>query len=237
MAKMGLADLALYQGKAGEAISLLQDGIKDDTASGDNSAAATKMIALAQAYLLQGQLPLAASSAEQATSIEKSDYVLHAAAVIFVQARQDAKAAAISSQLDAQIEPEPQLYGKLLDGELALSRHDPKKAIELFKQANQNSDTWLGHMGLGRAYIEVSAWPEADAEFENCLSRRGEAVAIYLDDVPTFRLLPPVYYYLGRAQDGLKSPAAADSYRAFLNMQKEGTGPLLADARKRLAAH
>jgi hypothetical protein len=36
-----------------------------------------------------------------------------------------------------------------------------------------------------------------------------------LDDVPTFRIIPPLYYYLGRAQEGLKSPAAADSYKTF----------------------
>jgi len=29
-----------------------------------------------------------------------------------------------------------------------------------------------------------------------------EATAVFLDDVPTYRLFPPVYYYLGRAQEG-----------------------------------
>jgi tetratricopeptide (TPR) repeat protein/predicted Ser/Thr protein kinase len=237
MTKMGLADLALYQGRADEAIPLLEEGVKDDIANKDNSAAATKLIALAQAYLLKGERPQAVTSADHAITTDKNDYVLHAAGVIFAQAGQDSKAASIATQLDAQVEPEPQLYGKLLDAEIALLRHDPKKAIELFKQSGQNSDTWLGHLGLGRAYLEVSAWPEADAEFENCLKRRGEVVAIYLDDVPTFRMFPQTYYYLGRAQDGLKSPAAADSYRTFVEIQKEGTGPLLADARKHLAAH
>ena len=235
MAKIGIADVALYQGRVEEAISALQDGIKDDTASKDASAAATKMIALAQALLLNGRDAQAVSAADQAVAADKSDYIQHAAALVYLQAKQESKAVSIASQLDARVEPEPQLYGKLLDAELALNRRDPKKAIELFKDAKQITDTWLGHFGLGRAYLAANAWTEADAEFENCLKRRGEAVAIYLDDVPTFRSFPPTYYYLARAQEGLKSPAAADSYRTFVDIQKEGTGPLLADAKKHLA--
>jgi len=55
--------------------------------------------------------------------------------------------------------------------------------------------------------------------------------------VTTYRFLPPVYYYLGRAQEALKSPAAKDSYRNFVNIEEKGTGQLLADARKRLASN
>jgi hypothetical protein len=46
-----------------------------------------------------------------------------------------------------------------------------------------------------------------------------------------------VYYYLGRAQEGLKSPAAAGSYRKFLDIkQKGGKDLLIADTRRRLAS-
>jgi len=60
---------------------------------------------------------------------------------------------------------------------------------------------------------------------------------VFLDDVPTFRLLPPVYYYLGRAQEGLKSPAAAESYRTFLKMQPDATSDVASDARRRLGTN
>jgi hypothetical protein len=44
-----------------------------------------------------------------------------------------------------------------------------------------------------------------------------------------------VYYYLGRAQEGLKSPAAAESFKQFLAIEAKGTGdPMIADARRRL---
>jgi hypothetical protein len=91
---------------------------------------------------------------------------------------------------------------------------------------------------LGKAYLEAGAFTEAHSEFEVCLERRGEATSVFIDDLPTYAYLPPVYYYLGRAQEGLKSAAAADSYRTFLSIRKEGEeDPLVADARRRLVSY
>ena len=60
---------------------------------------------------------------------------------------------------------------------------------------------------------------------------------MFLDDVPSYRVFPSVYYYLGRAQEGLGSPAAADSYRTFLAIKEKAdpaTDPLVQDARRRV---
>ena len=85
--------------------------------------------------------------------------------------------------------------------------------------------------------MNASAFPQANTQLETCVKRRGEAVAVFLDDVPSLRYFPAVYYYLGRAQEGLKSPAFADSYKAFLAIKTGGgEDPLVADARRRLAA-
>ena len=54
--------------------------------------------------------------------------------------------------------------------------------------------------------------------------------------MPTYRLFPPVYYYLGRASQGLKGPAAADAFKTFLAFRESADGgPLVADARRLLA--
>jgi len=133
------------------------------------------------------------------------------------------------------LDPDDQAYGKLLEGEILLKRGDAKRAGELFDEAQKFADTWIGRFDLGRAYIERGAFTEADSELEKCLNRRGEASAVFLDDVPTFRALPPVYYYLGRAQEGLKSPAAAESYKTFLTIKANGDeAGLVTDAKKRL---
>ena len=94
------------------------------------------------------------------------------------------------------------------------------------------------HFDLGRAYLEAAAFPEAEDEFDTCLKRRGEVTAVFLDEQASYHLLPPVYYYLGRAREGLKSAGAGDSFKTYLAMQGNGDPlDLATDARKRLAQH
>jgi tetratricopeptide (TPR) repeat protein len=139
--------------------------------------------------------------------------------------------------LGAHWQAAPQAYGKLVEGEAQLRRKQPREALRLFQEAQKLSDTWLGRFLQGVAYLELGAFPEAHADFDVCLKRRGEAAAVFLDDVPSFRYLPPVHYYLGRAQQALKSPQAAASYKLFLDIKARGDDPLAADARARLAAY
>jgi eukaryotic-like serine/threonine-protein kinase len=233
MAKLGLADILLYEGRANEAIATLDPAIATDLANKDTNAAAAKAIALAQAHLIAGQNSAAVSAAERAMSLDKEPWVLHAAGRIYAEVGQFGKASSLASQMSASIDSDPQLYGKLLEGEVALNHKDSKKAIASLNEAQKMSDSWLGHYLLARSYLEAGAFPEADGEIEACIKRKGEAAALYLDEAPTFRLFPAVYYYLGRAQEGLKSPAYVESYKTFVSIQEKGTGPLLADARHR----
>jgi len=237
VAALGTADIALYQGRVLEASSILEKGVAADIARKDNPSAATKLIALAHANWLGGHDAQAVAAADRAIALDGEPNVLFAAGRIYVDAGQLAKALSLVSQLSSSIESDPQLYGKLLEGEVRLKRGEAKNAIVLFQAAQNRVDTWLGHFDLGRGYLEAGLFTEADSEFETCLKRSGETAALFFDELPTFRLLPPVYYYLGRAQEGLKSPAAKDSYRKLTSLQEQGTGPLLADARHRLAAN
>ena len=105
----------------------------------------------------------------------------------------------------------------------------------MFTDANQLLDTWIGHFELGRAYLESGMFVEADSEFDRCMKRRGEALEIFIDNVPTIAYFPPVYYYQGRVREGLKSPGFAESYRVYLNIRGQaGEDPLLGDIRRRL---
>ena len=84
-------------------------------------------------------------------------------------------------------------------------------------------DTWIGRFDLGRAYLEAKAYAEADSEFDRCIKRRGEALELFMDDMPTYSLLPAVYYYQGQVREGLKSPAFGDSYRTYLDLRGKST--------------
>ena len=75
---------------------------------------------------------------------------------------------------------------------------------------------------------------QADSEFDRCIKRRGEALALFIDEEPTYGYLPPVYYYQGRAREGLKTDGFAVSYREYLNIRGQSKeDPLLPDARRR----
>ncbi|HKW35173.1 MAG TPA: protein kinase [Candidatus Acidoferrum sp.] len=240
MATMGQADLLLYQGRTKDAIALLQkaNSASPTSAKMDDSALVAHSIVEAEAMLAAGRASEAAADAKSALAHDNGTISQFAVGRIYVEAGQYGPVQGIISQLSRRLDPDGQAYGKLLEGELSLKRGEAKRAIALFLEAERLSDTWIGRFNLGRAYIEAGAFTEADSELETCLKRRGEASAIYLDDVPTFRRLPPVYYYLGRAQEGLKSPAAAESYKTFLAIKKncDEVG-LVKDAERRVASH
>ena len=92
----------------------------------------------------------------------------------------------------------------------------------------------MGHFDLGRAYLEAGAFTQADSEFDRCITRRGETLALFLDEEPTYGYLPPVYYYQGRVREGLNNAGFADSYRAYLAIRGRSTeDALLPEVRRR----
>jgi len=157
------------------------------------------------------------------------------AARSFVEAGDIAKARPLIASLASALPAEPQAYAKIVEGEAALKNGEPRQAITLLTEANTLLDTWLGHFDLGRAYLEAGAFAQADSEFDRCLKRRGEALEILLDGEPTYRYLPPVYYYQGRVREGLKNAGFAELYRTYLSIRggKSSEDPLLPDVRQR----
>ena len=235
-ASAGLADIALYEGRASDALKILEKGITEDLANKNADGAATKLGMLAEAKFLMGKPTEASRDAQRALALSKETDVMFWGARGYIGAGQDQKAEAIARQLEARLTPDPQAYGKLIEGEIELKHGRGQEGLKLFLDARKIADTWMGRFDSARAYIEAGAFAQAYSELEVCLKRRGEATALFLDESPTYHLFPPVYYYLGRAQEGLKSPAAKESYQTFLNMQPKGASPLLADARRRLGA-
>ena len=238
-ATAGLADLAMYEGRFADAKAMLETTITADLAAKDLDAASNKLGMLAQAELSSGHAGAARAAAERAVSDSPQDIgALFWASRIYLAVGEEGKALAFAKQLAAQFQPDPQAYAKLIEGEAALKRGRAREALDLFQQAQKSADTWIGHIDLGLAYLAAEAFAEADSEFELCLKRRGEAASVFLDEQPTYRVFPPLYYYYGRAQEGLKSTAAFESYKTFVTIRGKGDAdPLLTDARRRLANH
>jgi eukaryotic-like serine/threonine-protein kinase len=237
IAATGLADLAQYEGRLADAASILEKAVTADLAAKDAESAANRTAALALVQLSLGKTKEAISSADKASSNSKDLGVLYRAAQVYIATGQDAKALQLVAPLSQRLESEPQVYAKLIAGEAQLKKGNARDALNSFKDAQKLADTWLGHFDMGRAYLDAAAFTEASSEFDICLNRRGEATSVFLDDVPSYHVLPAVYYYQGRAREGLNSPGAAESYKAFLAIKEKGAGdPLVADAQRRLSS-
>jgi len=117
----------------------------------------------------------------------------------------------------------------------ALKRSDSRQAIKDITDANRLMDTWIGRFELGRAYLEAEEFTQADSEFDGCIKRRGEAIELFMDNVPTYSYFPAAYYYQGRVREGMKSEGFADFYRSYLDIRGQaGEDPLLPEIHRRL---
>ena len=236
LAKIGIADLAIYEGRLADAKQILEDDIEKDIENDSADITAEKLIMLAQTFLLQGKNTSAIDTVDRAIDLSKKVSVMFSAAKTFIDTGQEKRATALSEYLAEQIYPEYQAYAKLIEAEVKRSRNDITAAIRLIEEANTLVDTWLGRFALGCAYLEAGAFAEAHAELELCIKRRGEAPAVFFDDIPSCRYFPPVYYHLARAQEGMNSPSATESYQIFLKIKKNADPGIaeVEDARKRL---
>jgi tetratricopeptide (TPR) repeat protein len=234
-AASGRGDLALYEGRFREAADIFEQGAASDLAAKAPEYAAGKLAALAHAQVARNQKTAARAAAEKALTVSEAPNIRFLAARVLLETGGIAKAQQLAAGLAAEPQPEPRAYGKIIQGAFEVGRGDARGGIQLLTEANGLLDTWIGHFELGRAYLAAGQFVEADAEFSTCLKRRGESMELFFDDVNTCGLLPVVYYYQGRAREGLKSAGSADSYHTYLSIRaKAGEDPLLADVRRRL---
>lgn len=233
----GLADIAAYEGRFAESVNILQQAAAADLKAKRLDRAADKFAALATTELMRDHKDAARAAAEKALASDKPVKIRFVAGFAFAQTGATAKAREMAASLASELQAEPQAYGKLVEGEIALKSGNAREAIKAFTDANNLLNTWFGHFDLGRAYLQAEAFTEADSEFDLCMKRRGEAILIYLDDVPTYGYFPAVYYYQGRVREGLKTSNFAEPYRQYLAIrEKADQDPLLAETRRRVSA-
>jgi tetratricopeptide (TPR) repeat protein/predicted Ser/Thr protein kinase len=231
----GLADLAAYQGKYAEAARILTEGAATDVTAKMADNAARKYAALGNMEELQGHNAAAISDIGKALSNSQSAQMKFLAARTYVDAGDLANAQKLASSLSSELSSEPQAYSKIIEGMIALKRKDAKGAVKEIMAANNLLDTWIGRFELGRAYLEAGAFTEADSEFDACVKRRGEAIELFMDNVPTYAYLPAVYYYQGRVREGMKSEGFAEFYKTYLSIRgKSSDDPFVAEVRRRI---
>jgi len=234
-AALGMADLAMLRGKTADAEAVLQPMLTEKLPP---QQIARVQNTLAAVRLSQGRAPDAIKLAESALATSTDAVTRYEAGRIFAAAGRAPRAKEMAAELEKSLVPDTQAYGMTLRGELQLIEGDARAAVATLQQSLKVADSWQTRYLLGRAYLAAEAYTEADAEFDACVTRKGEATAVYLDDVPTWRLMAPVYYYRGITRTALKSTSgASDAFRTFVEFKKGGDekSSLVADAEKRLA--
>ena len=233
-AASGRADLALYEGRLGDAARRFDEGAAASLAADNPDQAARKLTALAHVHLVRGRPELAVVAAEKALGLSKATATRFLAARLLAEAGEIEKARIHAFELASSIAAEPQAYGKIIEGVIALKKGELQNAITILNDANKVLDTWLGHFDLGRAYLQAGANAQADSEFDKCIKRSGEALSLMVDEEPTYGYFPPVYYFQGRVREAMNTAGYADSYREYLKIRgKFSEDPLLLEIRKR----
>jgi tetratricopeptide (TPR) repeat protein len=238
-AALGRADLAMYEGRLSDAASILEAELANAPAGRSATISARLMATVAEVRQLQGRSGEAIKLAEDALKNSGDQATALLAGRVLIDAGKPARALELADDLDQKLDREPHMYASLLRGEADLKRGDARAAVDHFTAAQKVIDSWMGHYGLGRAYLAASDYTNAQTEFDACMSRNGEATNILLDDIPSYRVMATARYYMGRAQEGQGSPAAAvaaqESYKAFLALKQKGDEQgLVADARRRV---
>lgn len=236
LAKTGEADLEMYLGRYKAALQPIHDGIAADEKQNNSGELAQKYLALAEAQLALGQRAQAIQAAAKAAQLSRVESILYPAGRVLVQAGDEAGARALATELDNMLQSQTKSYARLIAGELALQRKRVPEAVQAFQDGQKLLDSWIAHFLLGRAYLQAGHFPEALSELEVCLKRRGETTDLLFADTSTLRYLPPLYYWLGLAQEGVGTKQAAhESFQEFLKLRADAEpgDPLVTDARRR----
>ena len=124
------------------------------------------------------------------------------AARVLVEAGAPQRAKPIAVTLGNDLLPESQAYG--VDprrDDCVGRRRQPQR-----RSAPERSEHPARHLDwplrVGPRLPEANQFLQADSEFDRCITRRGEALALFLDDEPTFGYFPAVHYYQGRCAKG-----------------------------------
>jgi tetratricopeptide (TPR) repeat protein len=223
------ADVSASHGRTREAIEILEKALPDDKKN-QPDAAELKQAMLAQLHLRRGNKAAAKAAASE---VKGQPYRLVQAALVLLQVGDTKGAMAIAEKFADDTAPSRRAYGRMIEAESLRLKGKPQQAMIALQEAIKLADTPLPHLLAIRAAIDAKRFPEAYSELQIAISRRGE-IALGDNNVSELTAVSELDYYLAKVQEGLGSPDAAKSYKAFVDQLRdpEADDPLVADARK-----
>ena len=129
------------------------------------------------------------------------------------------EAKTLTAELNNPLQKQNRAYAKIIHARIAALSKQPAAALDTLHEATKLADLWLARYQLGLTYAQAGAWSEALSEFAMCERRRGEATALFLDDVPTIRYLAALPYgwaapRRASVSTAWRAPAFTDSFQS-----------------------
>ena len=206
LGRMGLADLDMYAGRYRDSLGILLAGIAADEKEGNSGELAYKLVALAEAYNALGRKTAAAAAANKAVQASTLEGIHFLAARALIDAGEVARAEQLATALEGKLQKQTKSLALMIRGGIAMKRKRLSDAVDAYRDAQKAHDSWISRLLLGQAYVEAGPghFPEALTQLETADKRASEATDLFDSDTTTLRYLPPLYYWLGRAQEGMR---------------------------------
>ena len=208
LASIGMADVALFEGRLDYAESTLMAGIAADSAADNERGIGTKTVALAQTFFAQEQRDATRDALEELVAENAGDGQLVPTAELLVALGELDAASEIAAGYAAQLRPKSRAYASLIEGMIALQQGEPIAAVDALRAAIDFQDLWIVRFYLGQAYLAAGYPAEAASEFDTAWQRRGEAMAMFFDDVPTWRYMAQLDRWREQARQSLSDMAS-----------------------------
>lgn len=190
VAAEGIADAALYSGDTAKALQTLDTAIAAETAYGAQNTVALKHVMRADAYLLTDDKEKAIAAITAALDIEAGDpAVLVPAAMTYIEVGEFDKAQAIADTLSDGFSKSRRAYAQALRARIASAQGDSATAISAANAAIDLADLWFIRLIRANVFLAADRLGDAKADLLVCQQRRGEGIAMFLNDRPSLRVL------------------------------------------------
>jgi tetratricopeptide (TPR) repeat protein len=187
LAAIGLADVALFEGRYADAETILEPAIATDRQQQNTAGVASKLVALAEAQAGLGRRAPALKTIAEALAVSKDDATIVPAVRLMLSEGAGEQAQGLMRELSGRLQPQSRAYARILEAERSLPHGVAGQTMDALAAGKALADLWLGRLVSGMAYETFGHRVEARDELDTCAKRLGEATAMFLDDIPTFR--------------------------------------------------
>ena len=205
LGRFGRADLQMYLGQYPDAIRTLQEAIAADGKAGDNGKLARDYVAAAESYLAAGQV---GSSRGRGTKGGTAHHRQRERAGPRGPGPRGCRPARRSREARPHAgEHAPDAHDRVRPAHLRGGRGASRAAMPRPSSSSATASSG-GTPGSRVTCSDGSTrrpehFPEALAELDAAIKRRGEAADVFFYDTPTARYLPPALYWLARTKQAL----------------------------------